>query len=390
MMEVKEMTMEDIEKRSLEIETEINQDDADIEKLTDEVNQLEERKAQIEKDAESKQLEVDEVINSSDEVESVESEEVRKVMEIKELRNTKEYGQAYATWVISGYKNDKELRKVLTANALEAYIGENDTTYPVPELLEQKIQTAWDRDEILSRITKTYLKGNVKIGFEISGTDAVVHAEGDDVPTEEKLVLGTVSLIPETVKKWIRVSTEQYDMGGEMFMDYIYDELAYRIIKKMASLVIAKILLMPAASTKDQPAVPELTAAIGAGTIVSAEALLSDEASDVVAIMNRSTWAALRNIQITSGVNVGDVFDGKPVLFNNDLPAYDTASAGDVYMLVGDLKAVQGNFPAGDEVKFIFDDKSEAEADLVKIVGRCYAAFGVVRPMALAKVKKAA
>ena len=56
----------------------------------------------------------------------------------------------------------------------------------------------------------------------------------------------------------------------------------------------------------------------------------------------------------------------------------------------GDLKAVQGNYPNGDEIKFVFDEKSEAEADLVKIVGRLYGALGVIRPNAFTQVKKAA
>lgn len=389
-MEIKEMSMQDIETRSLEIEELMKSDDANIDELKNEVDELEARKAEIIKEAEARKAEIDNVVKEAEVVEEFNKEEVRQKMELKELRNTKEYQKAYAEYVLSGYKNDTELRKVLTANAADDNVGENDTTYPVPELLMQKVQTAWDNDEIMSRITKTYLKGNVKIGFEISGTDAVIHAEGSAAPAEEKLVLGTVSLIPNTFKKWIRVSTEQYEMGGEMFMDYIYDEIAYRIVKKMASEVINVIKNSPATSSDTAPAVAVLTQALGAGTIVSAEALLSDEATDVVAIMNRATWGALKALQITSGTNVGDVFDGKTVLFNNDLPAYADATANQTYMIVGDLKAVQGNYPNGDEIKFVFDEKSEAEADLVKIVGRLYGALGVIRPNAFTQVKKAA
>ena len=389
-MEIKEMSMQDIETRSLEIEELMKSDDANIDELKNEVDELEARKAEIIKEAEARKAEIDNVVKDAEVVEEFNKEEVRQKMELKELRNTKEYQKAYAEYVLSGYKNDTELRKVLTANAADDNVGQNDTTYPVPELLMQKVQTAWDNDEIMSRITKTYLKGNVKIGFEISGTDAVIHAEGSAAPAEEKLVLGTVSLIPNTFKKWIRVSTEQYEMGGEIFMDYIYDEIAYRIVKKMASEVINVIKNSPATSSDTAPAVAVLTQALGAGTIVSAEALLSDEATDVVAIMNRATWGALKALQITSGTNVGDVFDGKTVLFNNDLPAYVDATANQTYMIVGDLKAVQGNYPNGDEIKFVFDEKSEAEADLVKIVGRLYGALGVIRPNAFTQVKKAA
>jgi len=59
-------------------------------------------------------------------------------------------------------------------------------------------------------------------------------------------------------------------------------------------------------------------------------------------------------------------------------------------MIVGDLRGVRANLPNGDEVKFVFDEKSEAEADLVKVVGKLYAAIGVTAPNKFTQVKKAA
>ena len=105
--------------------------------------------------------------------------------------------------------------------------------------------------------------------------------------------------------------------------------------------------------------------------------------------MNRATWGALKALEATSGNNVGDVFGGATVLFSDALPAYASATSGQMYMVVGDLKAIRANFPNGRDVKFIFDDKTKAEEDLVKIVGRIYAGFGIVKPNALTKVTKA-
>lgn len=387
-MNIEEMSMNDVETRSAEIRELMEVEGADIDALTAETEKLEERKAQILKEVEERKALLDEVEATAVEVETIEREEKR-TMELKELRNTNEYAKAYASYVISGYKNDTELRKVLTANALEANIGQNDTTYPVPELLERKIETAWENDEIMNRVSASFLKGNIKIGFEISGTDAVVHAEGAEAPAEETLVLGAVSIIPETVKKWIYVTSEQYEMGGEEFLDYIYDEIAYRIVKKMASIVLGLVNAAPAASSATAVAVNALSKALAADTVISAEALLSGEATDIVAIMNRQTWGALKALEATSGNNVGDVFAGATVLFSDALPAYASATSGAMYMVVGDLKAIRANFPNGRDVKFIFDDKTKAEEDLVKIVGRIYAGFGIVKPNALTKVTKA-
>ena len=387
-MNIETMTMADIEKRSAEIEEMMKAEDADIESLTAEVEQLEKRKAEIEKEVEERKKEAEEALKNGKIVEEIGKDEKHK-MNIEEIRKSQDYAKAYADWVVSGYKNDKELRKILTANADADNVGENDTTYPVPVMLENKIQTAWERDEIMSRVAPRYLKGNLKIGFEISGTDAVVHAEGAEAPAEEKLVLGSVEIKADSVKKWLYVTTEQYEMGGENFMDYIYDEIAYRIVKKLAEIAINAIKNSPATSTANAPAVPVLTQALGAGTIATAEGMLTSEATDLVAIMSRATESALKALVISSGNNVGDVFDGLTVLHTDALPDYASATANATYMLVGDMKSIMANFPNGRDIKFIFDDKSKAEEDLVKVVGRVLAGIGYVAPKHFVQVKKA-
>ena len=387
-MEIKEMQMSDIERRSAEIEELLKSEDADIDALTKEVEELENRKAQILAEVEQRKQEMADALKTAKEVEPIEKVE-RKTMDIKELRNTKEYAKAYASWVLSDYKDDTELRKVLTANADPSNVGQNDTTYPVPVVLERKIETAWENDEIMNRVTPRFLKGNVKIGFEISSTEAVVHAEGSAAPAEEKLVLGAVEIKADSVKKWLYVTTEQYEMGGEEFMDYIYDELAYRIVKKMAALALAAIMNSPTTSSASNPAVAQLTKALAADTIVEAEGLLSAEATDLVAIMTRSTESAIKALKVASGENVGDPLDGITVLHTDALPNYADATANATYMLVGDLKSIIANFPNGRDIKFVFDDKSKAEEDLVKIVGRVLAGIGYVKPNAFVQVKKA-
>ena len=385
-MEIKEMSMTDIENRSAELAEMLNAEDADVEKISAETEELEARKAEILKEAEERANELKNIEIAKEMV----VEEEKKGMTTMEIRSTHEYAKAYASYILSGYKNDVELRKILTENADSANVGQNDTTYPVPTLLERKIETAWENDEIMNRVSASFLKGNLKIGFEISGTDAVVHAEGAAAPAEEKLVLGAVSIIPETVKKWIYVTTEQYEMGGEEFIDYIYDEIAYRIVKAMVGIVIDKIDNAPTTSTANAVGLKALTQELGAGTIVNAEALLSGEATDIVAIMNRATWGQLKALQVASGNNVGDVFDGLPVLFTDALPAYADAQASEMYMVVGDLKGIRANFPNGRDIKFVFDDKSKAEEDLVKIVGRVYAGIAPTKPYALVRVQKTA
>ena len=300
-----------------------------------------------------------------------------------EIRNTMEYMEAYARALITG--DDSECRSLLSVNAPSPAVGQVE----VPDYVEERIRTAWENDQLMRFVSRSFVKGNLKIGFEISGTDAVVHAEGADPVTEENLQLGYVTLVPQSIKKWIRVSDEVLDLKGQEFIDYIYDELAYRIVKKAAGIAIAAILAMPQTSSTTQPAVAAITQALSAGTIVDAGAEVTSEAVNVVAIMNKKTRAALRNIQINSGLNVGDVFDGLDTVLTDALPAYSAAASGAAYMIVGDLSSgIRANFPNGDEIKTKVDDLTEMTGDMVRILGRMYAGIGVVAPLRFCKVLK--
>ncbi len=370
-MEIKEMKMEDIETRMSEIKTLMNAEGADIDALNTEVDALIERRNQIEAEAAEKRALHEKVARmDAKPVEEIKEEETNKMMDVKEYRNTPEYINAFAEYVKTG--NDAECRALLTEN-----VGTG--TVVVPEFVENKVNTAWENDEIMNRVRKTFIKGNLKINFEISGTDAVVHTEGSGEVEEEELTLGIVTIIPRNIKKWISISDEVYAMGGQAFLDYIYDELAYRIVKTLAGGVVSTIIT--AATGPSGSAVPQavLTDPLAADTIVQAEALLSAEATDVVAIMHRSTWGQLKAIQIASGNNVGDVFDGMPVIFSDALPAY-SATVDEPYMIVGDLKGFTVNFPEGDDIKYKFDEHTEMTSDMIRVLGKVYAGLAATAP----------
>ena len=103
--------------------------------------------------------------------------------------------------------------------------------------------------------------------------------------------------------------------------------------------------------------------------------------------MNKLTYAAFKQAQAQANFAI-DPFEGLPVLFNNSLKAYSAASSNEVYAIVGDLKGESVNYPEGDGVAIKYDDLSEAEADLVKIVGRQYAAHAVTACGRFCNIKK--
>ena len=356
----------------------------EIEAREKELAEIEERRAELlaKKEELEAALRAAEEVNEHPENAKEITNERGKEMEKVEFKNSPEYIDALARSIKTG--DMTELRSVLTENAVDGEV-------PIPTFAEERIRTAWDSDEILNRVGKTYVKGNLKIGFEISGTDAVVHVEGDDAPDEEELHIGVVSLIPQSLKKWITVSDEVLDMKSQEFLDYIYDEIGHRIAKLAADIVVSKIIALPTASTATAPAAAVLKMDPSAVTCVNAIALLSDEATNNVAIMNKLTWAAFKSITTGDGYPLQDPFAGLPQIFNNTLPAITSASEDDVYMIVGDLaNGFRANFPNGEEIRIKADELSLAEKDLVKFVGRKYVALEAVAPYRFTNVTKEA
>ena len=359
-MEVKEMSMSDIETRSLEIEEELVKDDADIESLTAEVQQLEERKVEIEKEAEDREKIIEEVISEKTEIEEIEKEEVRTKMQIKELRNTKEYIDAYAEYVKG---NEKELRTLLTENA------EEDGTIAVPTYVEDRIWTDWDKSPILSRVRKTFVKGNYKVGYEASSTGAELHKEGADAPKEEELVIAYIEFVADYYKKWIKVSDNVLALRGQAFLDYLFDEFGHQMAVALENAIVSEI------ANSDLSA--KVNHELDGDAVLSGLAVLSDEALNPVAIMSKSTYATIKGMRV-QGQRIDDAFEGLEVLFNNTVSG----------ILVGDLDGVIINFPDGMDFKYIVDARSLAEYDLVKIVGKIMAAMHLVRPNGFAVVNE--
>lgn len=377
---IKAFSAEECETRLAEIRTLDTQDMAseEIEALSAEVDAIEERKAALVK-AEEERKALSEKVASDLAPVIIEERKENQKMENIEIRNSKAYVDAFAEYIKS--EDDAECRSLLTENV--------SGDVPVPEFVYDIVKTAWENEEIMSLVRHTYIKGNLKVGFEISASDAVIHTEGDDPVTEEELVLGTVTLVPASIKKWISVSDEVMDMRGEEFLRYIYDELTHKIAKKAADELIGIIAASPATSTATAPAVPSIdVAAIAIDTIAQAIGNLSDEATNPVIVMNKLTWAAFKSVQYANGFSV-DPFEGLRVVFNDSLDSFTAASDGDVFAIVGDFgQGAIANFPNGDDIKFKFDENSLAEADLVKIIGRKYVALGVVAPNAFVNLKK--
>ena len=293
---------------------------------------------------------------------------------------------AYLTAYANGIKhgNDKECRALLTELA-------EDGSVPVPAYISQRVETAWNKMSVLPRLRQTNFPGIAKYPFELSATGAVTHAEGTTAPAEETLSLGVVSIEPTTVKKWLSYSHEVEALTAKAYLDYIYGEIEYRVLKQAEDEAIAAILAAPATATKKAVSVGALTVTeIDFTTIFNALALLADEASRPVAIMNKQTYFnTFMALDDSSGRPIYDIVtaNGAPSYYLSGVEVLfsDKLTAGN-QVIVGDLDGLVVNLPKGYGVEFITDPYSLAESDMVKVVGKMHAGFGVVRDRFFAKV----
>ena len=377
-MDIKEMSVEELMERRSAIAAEIDAPEADLDALEAEARSINEE-IESRKAAEDKRMEIRNAV-ANGEGETTEKFEIeeRKTMTLEEIRSSKEYENAFANYLKTG-KDDECRAALLTANV--------SGQVPVPTMVEGRIRTAWQRLGVMDLVRKTYIKGNLKVGFELSADGAVVHTEGSSAPSDETLTFGVVQLTPASIKKWIKISDEAMDLTGAEFLDYIYDELTYRIAKKAQEELIAKITACTASATASTAGVGVVAGTPSVGLVAQAIGALSDEAANPVIVMNKGSWSQFKAAQYAAGYAI-DPFEGLPVYFENTLPAYTASgTTGSTWLIVGDFgQGAQANFPNGDDITIKFDDLSLAESDLVKIVGREYVGLGVVADHAFCKV----
>ena len=372
--EIMELGFDEIEKRAEEIAIETAEADKEtLETLNAELDAIAERREALNIEIETRKKAETEIIKGEGKVIEERKEEIK--MPDKEFRNTKAYIDAYANYVKTG--KDKEIRTLFSDNFEESGVT---GTVPVPDFVAGIVAKAVEESEILRRVRRMDAAGNVKVGFEASAPAATGHAEGGETVAEEELVLGIVTLIPTTWKKWISISDEALDsMSGEAYLTYIYEEVTRGIIKAREDAVVAAILAAPTTPTATEAAVAEGTATTPAlADFVNARALLNSAARDLVIICTPAQYAAYRALQM--GANYGvDPFDGLEVLFN------DTVTVP----IIGDLGGVMENCPKGEAVQFKYDDTTAMTDDIVRILGRMPSAIGVVGNKFLARIGEA-
>jgi HK97 family phage major capsid protein len=384
-MEIEKMTNEELDLKLKELETRSAiADETEIEEITKEVEAIETRKAEIKAEFEKAEEERKAIAEAPqvEEPETIIEERINKTMDLKEIRSSKEYIDAFANYIKTG--KDEEVRALLT--------DFGGGTIPTPTFVQEYVETAWSRSNIASKVKKLNVKGILKVPYEISSSDAVVHTEGAAAPDEEALVIGTATITPATIKKWIGVTDEVLGLHSEEFLRYIYDELTERIIKKLDENIVATV----AASTSPFTATVDV-ASIDATTILQGLAELADSANEPTIVMNKKVFfnsfmgllddvhRPIYEVLLDNERKPRYFLNGCEVVFDN-VNFDDTPAADDPIALVGDFSGVTANYPEGEDVKIVVDPYTSAKADKVEFIAKLYVGIGVTKPASFALI----
>lgn len=190
------MNLKEIETRKAELRSAIaleeNMDK--LKEMNEEIETLNVQESELKEiqEIEEKQKEL-EVDNSKLRKLEIQKEERNMNNNNIELRNSKEYIDAFANYIKTG--KDLEVRSLLTENATSGTIA-------VPDLVYDIVKTAWDNNDIMKYVTKSEIIGNLQVQFESASSDAVVKTEGA-AATEGSITDGIVSLVPSIITKFV-------------------------------------------------------------------------------------------------------------------------------------------------------------------------------------------
>lgn len=345
--------------------------ESEVKVLDEEIAELEEHRAKL--------ADVEERMSLLGNVKSEKVEE-RKKMEVKDRFDTPEYRHAYVEWLKTG--DNSELRALTT----------DLTNAPVPTILADEIETAWaEYGKISNMVSVVQIKGIFETLYEASATGAVWHDEGSDAPTEQEITLGTITITPKMIKKWISWTDELEALADDMLLRYIGREVPHYVIQLLDNAILTR-------TDSDNKGVIGI---VGNDNAVAVTQELSFNAVNV-ALAELSTWENITVVMNpatffnnvmglvdTTGRPIYQVmtdnagkpryyFGGYPVEFTDALEAY-SASSTDPYMIVGNFKGYKLNLPQGKQVITVTDRVSLSREDKVYLVGRLFAGGNITK-----------
>lgn len=256
-MEIKDMDFKAIETRKAEITAMLDDKDLDIDKLEEldkEVDALEQRKLDIEKDVEVRKALLDKVAKAEDaeviEIANSKHIEERNKMD-KQYDNTSvEFRNAFLKNLMGKELTEIEERAFLHTTA--------NTDAVIPEALENKIYSNMEEQHpILAdvNVLRTGTVISIAKHTEIVAGDAAKKGEGEANDDEQNTFIN-VTLAGNKFTKHVDLSYELDAMSIPAFEQYLVQEIGARLGAAMARDIVAQIKTDVAAANKFEAATP--------------------------------------------------------------------------------------------------------------------------------------
>jgi HK97 family phage major capsid protein len=362
-MEIKEMSFADIEQRMTEIRSVITEtpDTIDVEALNKEVDEMEERKAQLNKIVEEREALMKKALTST--VVVAKPEERKVTLNMEDMIKTVEYRNQ---WLESMKSFGGEERSV-NAAAVPGVI-------PMVTLQKviEKLRTV---APLLDEISLFRIPGSFSLPVEGTTNVAALH-------TENGLITGSADTIAQVkldgfeINKLIRISRKALSMSIDAFEDYIVDKLAQYIGRLVSHYMIKGTgsgqpqgVDYAAAWTNDANAVDfGSTVPTGAELIELVSYLPGGYAKGAKWLMNHKTfWGEVMSLRDDSKFPLayqdGDTYRllGFPVILD------DQVDDGDYFF--GNFKQMYANF--AQDVTVIKSEHSGLPYNAVDFLGAC-------------------
>lgn len=221
-------TLKEINERMAQIAEEIRKEDADIDALTKEVDELEEEKRTVIKNAEIRKATLERIANSNS------NEIIERGKEKEEMEERKENGLDSEVYRSAYFK--RLLGKELTAEEERAFaVSGVEGALPV-QTSEEIIKKLSQYAPMLDEITLLHVPGQVKFAVEGTKTSASGHTENAKI-TGDSDTLVTVSLGGYEVTKLIQVSKSVEKMTVASFESWLIDMITEMVGDKIEDLI---------------------------------------------------------------------------------------------------------------------------------------------------------
>lgn len=227
--EIKNLSIEDVEKRMNEIRS-IDLDKAEnIEELTKEVDALTERRNALKADASAKKELRAKIANGAVQTTVIEKPKENRTMTLtkENYRASEEYRSAFLNNLM-GRQLNEEQRAAFALAGVDPVIPESMQTSIITKVKEYA--------PILSEITLLNVNGTVKFAVEGTVAGADIHAENAEI-TAATDTLVEVTLSTYEVTKLVQISDSVRTMTINAFESWLIDNLSESIAIKIESLI---------------------------------------------------------------------------------------------------------------------------------------------------------